>query len=36
MAKHRLDLELPGPRPGQFQGAFKENVEPEYTTAISR
>jgi hypothetical protein len=34
--EHRLEIELPALRPGQFQGVFFENVEPEYTGAIAR
>jgi hypothetical protein len=34
--EHRIELELPRLKPGQFQGVFFENVEPEYTTAIAR
>ncbi|HSL23946.1 MAG TPA: hypothetical protein VK886_20600 [Vicinamibacterales bacterium] len=33
--EHTLELHLPPLKPGQFQGVFFENVEPEYTTAIS-
>ena len=29
--EHRIELELPRLKPGQFQGVFFENVEPEYT-----
>ncbi|HLK67856.1 MAG TPA: hypothetical protein VKU19_30700 [Bryobacteraceae bacterium] len=33
--EHRLELELPtGLKPGQFQGVFFENIEPEYTSEI--
>ena len=33
--EHKLELELPqGLKPGQFQGVFFENVEPEYTSQI--
>ena len=34
--EHTFELTLPPLRPGQFQGLFFENVEPEYTTAIAR
>jgi hypothetical protein len=33
---HEIELVLPPLRPGQFQGLFFENVEPEYTTDLSR
>ncbi|HEY3383630.1 MAG TPA: hypothetical protein VGK32_17845 [Vicinamibacterales bacterium] len=29
--EHTLELELPALRPGQLQGVFLENIEPEYT-----
>ena len=32
--EHSLELELPALKPGQFQGVFFENVEPEYTDRI--
>ena len=32
--EYRFTLDLPALGPGQFQGLFVENVEPEYTTAI--
>jgi len=32
--EHRLELELPPLKPGQFQGVFFQNVETEYTNAI--
>jgi hypothetical protein len=32
--EHRLELELPLLKPGQFQGVFFENVEPEYTAEL--
>ena len=32
--EHSIELELPTLRPGQFQGVFFENVEPEYTSAL--
>jgi hypothetical protein len=35
-AEHSIELELPPLKPGQFQGAFFENVETEYTEAIRR
>jgi len=28
-------VELPNLRPGQFQGVFFENIEPEYTEKIA-
>jgi len=31
---HRLELEVPAVRPGQFRGLFFENVEPEYTSVV--
>lgn len=31
---HRLELDLPPLRPGQFQGVFFQNVEPEYTSQV--
>jgi len=34
--EHTFELTLPPLRPGQFQGLFFENVEPEYTTLIAR
>ena len=34
--EHSIELELPLLKPGQFQGAFFENVETEYTEAIRR
>ncbi len=34
--EHTFELALPPLEPGQFQGLFFENVEPEYTTAIAR
>jgi hypothetical protein len=33
---YTVELELPPLRPGQFQGLFFENVEPEYTEAVVR
>lgn len=33
---HTVELELPPLRPGQFQGLFFENVEPQYAEAIVR
>src|SRR3989442_1693300 len=33
---HRIELQLPSLKPGQFQGGFFENVEPEYTDKIGR
>ncbi len=33
---HTVDVHLPALRPGQFQGLFFENVEPQYTDAIVR
>jgi len=35
-AAHRVEVALPKLQPGQFQGLFLENVEPEYTTQIAR
>lgn len=32
--RHKIILNLPQLKPGQFQGVFFENVEPEYTEAI--
>jgi hypothetical protein len=32
--EHRLELEIPTARPGQFRGLFFENVEPEYTAVV--
>ena len=32
--EHALELRLPALKPGQFQGVFFENVEPEYTTHL--
>jgi hypothetical protein len=32
--EHRVELRLPPLRPGQFQGLFFENVEPEYTPGL--
>jgi len=34
--EHTVELELPPLEPGQFQGLFFENVEPEYTGGIRR
>jgi hypothetical protein len=34
--EHRVELDLPALRAGQFQGIFIENVETEYTTTIAR
>jgi hypothetical protein len=34
--EHRVRLELPRLRPGQFQGLFFENVEPQFTDSIVR
>ena len=34
--RHTVTLQLPALRPGQFQGLFFENVEPQYTDAIVR
>jgi len=31
---HRIELELPRLRPGQFQGVFLDNIEPEYTDRV--
>jgi hypothetical protein len=33
--EHQMELDLPPLRPGQFQGLFFENVEPEYTTDLA-
>jgi hypothetical protein len=34
---HKIELQLPtGLKPGQFQGIFIENVEPEYTSELRR
>ena len=33
---HHVVVDLPRLRPGQFQGLFFENVEPEYTNAVVR
>lgn len=33
---HRFELELPALKPGQLQGVYFENVEPEYTSSIVR
>lgn len=33
---YHFELELPTLKPGQLQGVYFENVEPEYTTAIVR
>ncbi len=33
---HRFELELPQLRPGQLQGVYFENIEPEYTSSIIR
>ncbi|MBI2221502.1 MAG: hypothetical protein HYU53_09880 [Acidobacteria bacterium] len=32
--QHTLELQLPALKPGQFQGVFFENVEPEYTAIL--
>jgi hypothetical protein len=34
--EHALELQLPALKPGQFQGVFFENVEPEYTTTLAK
>lgn len=34
--EHTLELELPRLRPGQLQGVFFDNIEPEYTNKIRR
>jgi hypothetical protein len=34
--EHTFELELPELKPGQLQGVYFENVEPEYTTEIRR
>ena len=34
--EHLLELRLPKLKPGQFQGVFFDNVEPEYTTELAR
>jgi hypothetical protein len=34
--EHTLELELPRLRPGQLQGVFFENVEPEFTDVIKK
>jgi len=31
---HSITVELPQLKPGQFQGVFFENVEPEYTRSL--
>ncbi len=31
---HQVELELPEIKPGQYQGLFFENIEPEYTGRI--
>lgn len=33
---HRFELELPALKPGQLQGVYFENVEPEYTSKVVR
>ena len=33
-SEHRLELELPPLKPGQFRGVFLQNVEPEYTETL--
>jgi hypothetical protein len=33
---HELTLQMPKMKPGQFQGVFFENVEPEYTEEVTR
>jgi hypothetical protein len=33
---HRFELELPTLKPGQLQGVYFENIEPEYTSSIVR
>jgi hypothetical protein len=32
--EHALELQLPALKPGQFQGVFFENVEPDHTTQL--
>ena len=34
--EHRFELDLPPLKPGQLQGVYFENVEPEYTSALAR
>jgi hypothetical protein len=33
---HRFELDLPALKPGQLQGVYFENIEPEYTSNIVR
>ncbi len=35
-APHTVELTLPALRPGQFQGLFFENIEPQYTGVVAR